>query len=271
MEENSTTIVIDNGTAITKAGCAGDDFPLSVIPTVLGVPKSLHTLVGMDTKSLYVGYEAISNRNSLNLSYPVEAGYITNWEDMEKLWHHVFYNEVRVNPQEQAVLLTEAPENPGSYRERTTQIMFETFNVPALYIQSQPVLSLYTYGKTTGTVIDSGEGTTNILSINEGSAIPESFRRIEFGGKDITSYLSVILNERGYSFSTPNEMEIVRDIKEKLCYVAESDYDQELHDSLNNSSINKSYEMPDGQYIDIGNERFRAPEIMLQPNFIGLE
>ena len=271
MDEEGTTIVIDNGTAITKSGFCEDDFPRSVIPSVVGRPKSHISEVGMGAKDVYVGDEAISKRSILNLSYPVENGYITNWEDMEKLWHHVFYNEIRVNPEDQAVLLTEAPENPGSYRERTTQIMFETFNVPALYIQCQPVLSLYTYGKTTGTVIDSGESTTNILSVNEGSAIPESFRRIELGGRDITSYLAKILNEKGYSFSTPNEMEIVRDIKEKLCYVAECDFDQELRDSVNNSSVNKSYEMPDGQYIEIDNERFRAPEIMLQPNFIGLE
>lgn len=271
MDEEKTPIVIDNGSAITKSGFAGEDGPRSVIPTVVGIPKSHFGTVGMGSKDAFIGDEAISKRSILNLSYPIENGYITNWEDMEKLWHHVFYNEIRVSPDEQAVLLTEAPGNPGSYRERTTQIMFETFNVPALYIQCQPVLTLYTYGKTTGTVIDSGESTTNILSVNEGSAISESFRRVELGGRDITSYLAKILSERGYGFSTSNEMECVRDIKEKLCYVAEGDFDKELEDSENNSSINKSYEMPDGECIEIGNERFRAPEIMLQPNFIGLE
>lgn len=271
MDEEYTAIVIDNGSAITKSGLAGEDAPRSVIPSVVGKVKSYANVVGMGSKDTYVGDEAISKRSILSLSYPVENGYIRNWEDMEKLWHHVFYNEIGISPDEKAVLLTEPPSNPGAYRERMTQIMFETFNVPALYIQCQPVLSLYTYGKTAGTVIDSGESTTNILSVNEGSAIPESFRRIELGGNEITLYLAKILNERGYNLSTRNESDIVRDIKEKLCYVAECDFGQELQDSVNDSSNTKSYEMPDGQCIEIGNERFRAPEIMLQPNFIGLE
>uniref|UniRef100_A0A0K0CVI4 Actin n=1 Tax=Angiostrongylus cantonensis TaxID=6313 RepID=A0A0K0CVI4_ANGCA len=163
----NTALVIDNGSGVCKAGFAGDDAPKAVFPSIVGHPPREGTTTSMNERDSYVGTEAQSKTTVLTLEHPIQRGIVKNWEDMEKVWQHVFANELRVSASQHPVLLTEQPLNPKADRERMTELMFETFHTPAMYAAVQAVLSLFASGRTTGIVVDSGDGVTHAVPIYE--------------------------------------------------------------------------------------------------------
>ena len=184
-DEEVAALVVDNESGMCVAGFAGDDTPRAVFPSVVGWPKLATS--HQDIKS-YVGSETQNMQSVLTLKYPIEHGIVTNWDDMEKIWHHTFYKELRVAPEEHPVLLTEAPLNPKYNRERMTKIMFETFNVPAMFVANQAVLSLYASLRTTGIVIHGCDGVCHTIPIYEGYALSHAILPLELGGCDLTEY-----------------------------------------------------------------------------------
>ena len=265
-------LVIDSlGVVSRESGFAGDDAPRAVFPSLIGRPRQPGLLIGLGRKDSYIGDEAVSKRGLLtrkSSSSLIGGNIVTDWDAMEKIWHHTFYDELRVKPEEHPVLLTEPPLIPKASREKAAQIMFETFNVPAMCAAPAAVVSLYGAGCHTGIVIDSGECATYAVAVYEGQEIPHASLRLDLGGRDLTNGMNTMLNERGYDFRTDSELDIVRDIKEQLAYVA-LDFDQEMQTAASLSALDKSRELPDGQVITIGNERFRCTEALFQPSLLG--
>ncbi|TLS30621.1 hypothetical protein PpBr36_03108 [Pyricularia pennisetigena] len=272
---HNSPIVIDNGSGTIRAGFAGEDLPKCFFPSFVGRPKHLKVLAGALEGDVFIGEKAATElRGLLKIRYPLEHGIVTDWDDMEKIWGYVYEEGLKVLSEEHPVLLTEPPLNPRANRDTAAQILFETFNVPALYTSIQAVLSLYASGRTTGIVLDSGDGVSHAVPVYEGFAITNSIQRIDVAGRDVTEHLQTLLRKSGYVFHTSAEKEVVRLIKEATSYVAHDPKKEEKEwagAKLDPSKMMSDYTLPDGNKIKLGPERFRAPEILFDPEIIGLE
>ncbi len=267
MSEKS--IVIDNGSGVIKAGFSGDPQPNVKFPSIVGKPRTDKQMIGVESKSEYIGDEAQKMRGVLNLAYPIKSGIVTDWDNMEKVWEYCFSNELRVDPSEHKVLLTEAPMNPKANREKMTQLMFETFQVQGLYVAIQAVLSLYSNGRTTGLVCDSGDGVTHTVPVFEGFSIPHAVKKNFIAGRAITDHMVNLLQAEGISEQGGKSAwnQIVRKIKEDLCFVS-LDTEADKKKAASSTELQKNYELPDGQTVAINGPRFMAPEALFHPGLI---
>jgi len=176
---------------------------------------------------------------------------------MECIWHYIFYKELKIAPEEHPVLLTEPTFTPRANREKATQIMFETFNVPAYYAFNSGALSIYSEGKTNGVALEFGDGTTNVVPMCNGNVLTNGLVKINFDGASLTNYMS---NQLALS-----DLDIAREIKERLCYIA-IDLNKEL---INVQEL--KYELPDGNVITVGNQRIYTAEAVFTPSLMNIE
>lgn len=269
-DEYEQPIVIDNGSGMCKAGFAGDDAPRSVFPCILGTPKHDQIMVGVEEEEQFIGDSALIRKGVMKIKYPIEHGIVTNWNEMEKIWHHCFYNELRVLPEDHPVLLTEAPMNPKKNREKMCEIMFESFNVPKMQVSIQAVLALYSSGRTTGCILDSGDGVTHTVPIYEGYCLPHAIQRLDIAGRDLTEHMTRLITETNPGFTSSSEREIIKEIKEDLCFIS-NDYVADYKLTQTSNIHEKTYELPDGNVITLSSERFRCPEALFNPAMIGKE
>lgn len=268
-------VVIDNGSGTIKAGFAGEQTPKCVFPNFVGTPKHVRLMPGDLPTGELIGPKAEQHRGLLKLIHPMEHGIVSKgrWSDMEKVWNYIYSKEqLGVSPEEHPVLLTEAPLNPRKNRLDACKYLFDTMNVPAVYVSMQAVLSLFATGRTTGVVLDSGDGVTHAVPIYEGFALNHSIMRSDVAGREVTKYLQLLLRKEGHVFRTSAEFQIVKQIKETHCYVA---YDERKEESMeidrNSNDERNLYNLPDGRSVQIGAARFRAPEALFDPMLIGDE
>ena len=266
-DNNEHTVVLDNGSSTLRAGFAGSDKPLIVFPSCIGSDKHRVRMLGVGACS-EIGSESQINRGIMAINYPIKRGKITDYDAMEKIWAHTFYSELKIDTLVTPVVTTHPINVSRQQVDKTSQIMFETFEMPSMFTQSSVMSTMYSSGRTTGVVVESGGGITQIVPFYEGFMLKEGAVYIDLGGADITEKLSKDLNSRGGTrFMSSSDQEIVREIKEKICYVAEN-YDNEKMYAP--KTITKEYELPGYTTINVSSERFEAPEIMFQPHLAGM-
>ncbi|CAJ1938223.1 unnamed protein product [Sphenostylis stenocarpa] len=311
-------VVIDNGSGYTKMGFAGNVEPCYIIPTVVAVNESFlnqsraaskanwvaqHNAGVMADLDFFIGDEAVSKSRSsstYNLSYPIQHGQVENWDTMERYWQQCIFNYLRCDPEDHYFLLTESPLTSPESREYTGEIMFETFNVPGLYIAVNSVLALaagYTTSKCemTGVVLDVGDGAAHVVPVADGYVIGNSIKSIPIAGKDVTVFVQNLMRERGENVPPEDSFDVARKVKEMYCYTC-SDIVKVVFSSIVSSfeefvlaigilsEFNKHDKEPT-KYIkhwrgikpktgapyscDIGYERFLGPEIFFNPEING--
>ena len=249
--ESEFNIVIDNGSSSIKFGITGENI-FSKISTCIGYSNNNNDNLDDNHFEYYIGEKMEITREHLSLNYPIDRGIIKYWNILEKLYDHIFYNELKVNTSEHNILITELPFNSNKNRENLTEFMFEVYDVPGFYIMNQSALSLLAEGKSTGLVVDLGDSYNHIYPmINYGC--DKNVKWTKTGGKDITEFLFKSLKENNQNIKY---LEHAKMIKEKCCYVA-YDYDEEIK-----SVESDEYKLPDSTSITIKDLRIKCPELL---------
>ncbi|XP_074687500.1 actin-related protein 3B isoform X3 [Strix aluco] len=279
--------VIDGGTGYTKLGYAGNTEPQFIIPSCIAIRESAkvgdqaqrRVMKGVDDLDFFIGDEAI-DKPTYATKWPIRHGIVEDWDLMERFMEQVIFKYLRAEPEDHYFLMTEPPLNTPENREYLAEIMFESFNIPGLYIAVQAVLALAASWTSrqvgertlTGIVIDSGDGVTHVIPVAEGYVIGSCIKHIPIAGRDITYFIQQLLREREVGIPPEQSLETAKAIKEKYCYICPdivkefAKYDGDPRKWIKQytgiNAINKTKFV-----IDVGYERFLGPEIFFHPEF----
>ncbi|XP_026469996.1 actin-like [Ctenocephalides felis] len=259
-------IVLDNGTGFCRAGFAGSEQPFISGRCAVGHSFGTTSDVDQPSSTCFVGKDLVSKRPNVRISYPMKNGIVTEWEHMQCIWEHIFLNEMKVDPSNHSILITEAPLNPKSNRETMAEVMFDIFNVPALYVAIPSVLTLYSLSRTSGLVLDCGEGVTSVVPIQDGYALAHAIMRQNLAGRDVTHYLGHLLRSHTMQFPGHDKEEIIRELKEAMSYLK-----PKACEVTSTSDLMATYILPDGNMIKLGCERFQCAEALFNPSLMGVE
>jgi len=270
MSDEKLPIVCDNGTGFVKLGYAGSYFPAHTFPSMIGTPtiKFSEEYTDVELKKIMVGDEAAKYRHMLEVKYPVAAGKILYWKgdySIQHIWDYAFNEKMNITPSDHKILLTEAPMNPKENQKRMLEYMLEHYGFAGASVSMQAMLVLYAQGLLTGVVLDSGDGVSHCVPVWEGLLVPRWIKRLDVAGRNVTERLVKLLQASGHNFHRSADLDTVRQIKEKFCYVG-YDLNIEKKLALDTTTLTKKYKLPDGRVISLGAERYQAPEVLFQPH-----
>ncbi|CAN1241760.1 Actin-related protein 4, partial [Linum perenne] len=288
-----SAIVIDLGSHTCKAGYAGEDAPKAVFPSVVGAIDQMEVDDNTSNRKLYVGSQSLGfRRDHMEVLSPIKDGVVVDWDIVDSIWDHAFRECLLVDPKEHPMLLAEPSSNSQQQRERTVELMFEKYNVPALFLAKNAVLTSFASGRATALVVDSGGGSTTVAPVHDGYVLQKAVTSCPIGGDFLSDCLLKSLESKGvvikprYSFKRketrpgefqavdvdfPNTTEsyrlysqrvIASDIKECVCRAPDTPYDEASYSNIPMTP----YELPDGQTIEIGADRFKIPDILFNPS-----
>ena len=265
-------IVFDNGTGYMKAGLSNKETPMCTIPALIGRPmlRFKQKIENIELKPIMIGDEVTPVRSLLELTYPMEEGIIKNAGDMEILWDYVLQKKLKINKSDfknRKLLITEAPNNPDKNKEKMAQILFEKIGIGFFNIEPQAKMTLYCEGGESGVVLDSGDGVTHVIPIAKNFLLQHQIKRLDIAGRHITNYLTRLMQIKGYAFNSTADFEIVRELKEKYCFVS-CDIKSDRKLDQETTYYNTYTKLPDGRKIRISCEKFEAPEILFQPHLV---
>lgn len=267
--DSSRAIVMDFGSSTTKVGFSGYDSPRSIFRSVVAREGSGSFVKVMGSRQeCFIGDDALDVRRLIPLKFPVQRGSFKNLDDLQRIIQYSYREKLRSDPEDHPLLLSESTTSDPASKKSLSQILFETFKVPSLFFAPQPVLSLYSIGRSNGLVVDAGDGLTSIVAVYAGMSVSHSSAQIELGGSDLTNFLINTLSHQGHSFNTLIDRDKVQAAKEEHCYVA-MDYEQEVERfKASPKSFERTF-VGTKSAISIAKERFESAEIFFQPSLIG--
>eukprot|EP00658_Telonema_sp_P-2_P075943 TRINITY_DN6580_c0_g1_i1.p1 TRINITY_DN6580_c0_g1~~TRINITY_DN6580_c0_g1_i1.p1 ORF type:complete len:385 (+),score=126.94 TRINITY_DN6580_c0_g1_i1:208-1362(+) len=277
MSEDPVSVVLDCGGCNLKFGLHSSEAPNYCMATIAKPMYDKTENVDPDmARKHYIGSEVQQYRALCDMTWPMKDGMVQDgsWDDMEILWKHIWDNEMRIEPAEDvmSILMTDAPLNPLSQREKTAEIMFDSFGFKNIYVTLQALCSLYQNGRSTGCVLQSGGQTTSVVPISDEYYMPHAIQRCNYGGQSVDAYLSRVLqSQSGLAFTSSSEMLTIKSMKESvngadpLFYVSQH-YDEDMKDT----SIGATYKFPDDSEVQLHQELFMGPEFNFNPGVAGL-
>jgi len=209
----------------------------------------------------------------------MSEGIIRNWDEMDLLWKHTFEDKLKIDigqglgnqcdfqSKDLKILLTEAPGNPSKNRITMYERMFESYNFAGVHCATQAVLVLYAQGLVTGVVLDSGDGVSHVIPAFEGIVMERNIQRLNVAGRHVTDHLVTLLQAAGHNMHGSADRDTVRQIKERLCYIA-LDPVKERELAMQTTCLMDTYTLPDGRKIRMGRERFEAGEVLFEPELV---